>query len=91
MLRVLTGVSFAVLSLSLASGVSFAGDDDDGVDQCIAAYKAEGQTAESAKVFCKCMEDQMPDADEDQPIIEWGKAHPDAATSCGKKAGWTTE
>lgn len=86
MLRVLIGASFAALSLAISSGAS--ADDDEKIAQCVSVYTTGGQTIEASKVFCDCMEDEMPDADENQAIVEWGKAHPDVATSCGTKAGF---
>lgn len=87
-----TKISASILLLFIATAFShpsFAGAADDAkwIEQCVADNKAEGQTAEAVQKYCECMNDKMPESEE-QSISEWEKTHKAEDEACSAAAGW---
>lgn len=73
---------------ALVGGQAFAGaDDTKWINQCIADNKDQGQTAQTVKTYCTCMNSKMDD-NETQSITQWEKTHKKENEECSKKAGW---
>jgi hypothetical protein len=81
--------SLLILLVSVVfSHPGFAGADDaKWIGQCVADNKAEGQSAETVQKYCECMNDKMPDSEE-QSITEWEKTHKVEDEACSVAAGW---
>lgn len=79
-----------VLILAMITSVpAFAqtADDTKWINQCVQDNKDQGAKEEVVLKYCTCMNDKMDD-NENQPISEWEKSHPDERKACDKEAGW---
>jgi hypothetical protein len=75
------------LSMLACSQAVAGADDTKWINKCIADNKAEGQTAETVKTYCTCMNNKMDD-NETQSISQWEKTHKKENEECSRKAGW---
>ncbi len=83
------GASLLLLIVSAVfSHSSFAGADDaKWIAECVADNQKEGQSAETVQKYCECMNDKMPDGEE-QSITAWEKTHKAEDEACSAAAGW---
>lgn len=80
----------ALFSVFAISPVFADADDTAWINKCIADNKDEGQTSETVKTYCTCMNGYM-SSSETASITSWEKTHPKENEDCSKKAGWTTK
>lgn len=77
-----------VLASAVFCNPSFAGADDaKWINQCVADNKDGGQSAETVQKYCQCMNEKMPDGEE-QSISQWEKTHKAENEACSAAAGW---
>jgi hypothetical protein len=80
----------SVLMLAMiasAPALATTADDVAWINQCVQDNKEEGAKEEVVLKYCTCMNEQMDD-NENAPISEWEKSHPDERKTCEKEAGW---
>jgi len=77
-----------VMAFILLSGSAFADVYDDlWIRQCISDNQDQGQTSETIRVYCTCMNDKMSN-EEARSITTWEKTHPEEMAYCANLAGW---
>lgn len=70
------------------SGQVFAGPYDEiWIKECIQDNQDQGQTADTIRIYCKCMTDKMPES-ENRSVTMWEKTHPEEMEYCSDLAKW---
>lgn len=78
-----------VMAFVVASGQAFADINDEiWIKQCIQDNHDQGQTSETIRIYCTCMNEHMLNS-ETRSITTWEKSHPEEMESCANIAGWT--
>ena len=85
-MRLMVGLLAVVL---VASTVPAFADiyDDFWIRQCIKDYRDQGQTMETIRIYCACMNDHMMKSEE-RSITQWENTHLDEMEYCASRAGW---
>jgi hypothetical protein len=88
-MKIVAVTAYALSTLFLAAPAvhSQTADDKKWVNECIQDNQDQGQTAQTIRTYCTCMNDQMSET-ETQTITQWEKTHKKEADMCSSKAGW---
>ncbi len=79
---------FLVMSFIIASGPASADVYDEvWIKQCIDDNQDQGQSAETIRIYCTCMNEHMLSS-ETRSITTWEKTHPEEMERCADLAGW---
>ncbi|MFZ2448202.1 MAG: hypothetical protein WAW37_17735 [Syntrophobacteraceae bacterium] len=74
--------------LAVASVPAFADVYDDiWIKECIQDNQDQGQTSETIRIYCKCMNEHMSNS-ETRSITTWEKTHPEEREFCSDMAQW---
>lgn len=57
------------------------------INQCIEDNLDQGQTTETIRTYCECMNELMLTS-ELRSVTTWEKTHPEELEHCADKAGW---
>lgn len=79
---------FFVVAFIAVSGQSYADVYDEvWIKQCIADNQGQGQTSETIRIYCTCMNDKM-SSHETRSVTQWERTHPEEMEYCASLAGW---
>ncbi|MGA2401409.1 MAG: hypothetical protein ABSG91_06855 [Syntrophobacteraceae bacterium] len=79
---------FLMTAFVISSGQVFADVYDDAwIAQCVKDNQDQGQTSETVRIYCTCMNEKMSNQ-ETRSITTWEKTHPEELEYCADLAGW---
>lgn len=87
MKKIITLVFVMLFSIVGVSHAYADADDTAWINKCINDNKDQGQTSETVKAYCTCMNGKM-SSSETQSITAWEKTHKTEEEACGKASGW---
>ncbi len=79
---------FLMMAFVAGTGLAFADVYDEvWIKQCIQDNQSQGQSAETIRIYCTCMNEHMLNS-ETRSITTWEKTHPEEMEYCADLAGW---